>query len=59
MNAEERAATWKRINELLVEHERAESDAIRVVIAESWDKLRQRLTVVALDEPAENGGEPA
>ncbi len=54
MNAAQRAATWKRINELLIEHERAQEDAVRLAIAESYDSLRQKLCVVALSE-----GEPA
>jgi hypothetical protein len=58
VNVPNKAAMWARINELLVEHERAQSDAVRLALAESWDALRQRLTVVALTEgePA-NGGE--
>ena len=57
MNAAQRAAMWQRINELLAEHERAQEDAVRLAIAESWDALRQKLTVVAL-EP-QSGGETA
>jgi hypothetical protein len=58
MNAAQRAATWARINELLAEHERAQADAVRLAIAESWDALRQKLTVVALEEH-QSGGETA
>ena len=53
MNATEKAAMWQRINALLVEHERAQTDAVRLALADSWDALRQKLTVVALES-----GEP-
>jgi hypothetical protein len=53
-----REQTWAKINELLAEHERAQADAVRLAIAESWDALRQKLTVVALEEP-QSGGETA
>jgi hypothetical protein len=59
VNAEQRTAMWKKVNELLAEHERAEEDAVRLAIAASYDSLRQKLTVIALSEgeTTTNGGE--
>lgn len=59
MNAAQRAATWTKISELLREHEDAQTDAMREAIAKSWEELRTRLRVVALEEPMSNGSERA
>lgn len=54
-----KAAVWSQISTLLAEHERAQTDAIRLAVAETWQKLRERLQMVAIEEePAndDNGG---
>jgi hypothetical protein len=50
VTAAKKAALWAQISALLVEHERAQTDAIRLALAKSWEDIRTALTVVAIDE---------
>lgn len=52
MSPSQRAETWAKISSLLREYEDAQNDAIREAVAKSWEDLRTRLQVVALEEPA-------
>lgn len=46
-------ALWQQISTLLAEHERAQTDAVRRAVAETWENLRTKLQVLAItDEPA-------
>jgi hypothetical protein len=43
---------WTEISRLLQEHEEAETEAVKTEIAKSYDKLRQRLQILAFDTAA-------
>jgi hypothetical protein len=58
VNAAQRAETWSKISSLLKEYEDAQNDAIREAVAKTWEDLRTKLQMVALEEPA-RGGETA
>lgn len=59
MNAPNKAALWSHISTLLAEHERAQTDAVRLAVAETWEALRTKMQVLAIeDEPANDGGNP-
>ena len=53
MTPAQRAETWARINVLLREHEDATSDVVREALAKSYEDLRTKLQVVALEEPSD------
>jgi len=55
MSPAQRAETWAKISQLLREHEDAQTDAVREAIAKTWEDLRTRLQVVALEEPTGEG----
>ena len=51
-----KAALWSQISTLLAEHERAQTDAIRLAVAETWQKLRQGLTVISIESEMPESG---
>ena len=50
MTPAQRAETWARISTLLREYEDATHEAVREAIAKSYEELRTRLQVVAIEE---------
>ena len=50
MSPAQRAETWAKISSLLREYEDATHEAVREAIAKSYEELRTRLQVVALEE---------
>jgi hypothetical protein len=54
-----RKALWQQISNLLAKHERAQTDAIREAVADTWESLRTKLQILAIeDESANDGGDP-
>jgi hypothetical protein len=57
VSAPSKAALWSQISTLLAEHERAQSDAVRRAIVESWEALRGKLQVLAIEDDEASGGD--
>jgi hypothetical protein len=49
MSAANRVALWAEVSKLLVDYENSTQAEVKEAIAKSYDSLRQRLQVVALD----------
>ena len=50
MSVPSKAALWHQVSRLLTEHERAQSEAIRRAVVESWETLRGKLQVLAIED---------
>jgi hypothetical protein len=52
MSPAKKHQVWTEISRLLQEHEEAETEAVKTEISRSYDRLRQRLQILAFDTAA-------